>query len=154
MIKHVKGDIFKSKATVIVHQVNCQGVMGSGVAKQVRDLYPNVYVKYKELCDRYKESNSSKDLLGIAQIVPTNYGDTRYIANLFAQDSFGNFKCFTDYDALRKCLIYISLQFRHSSIAIPYLIGCCRGGGDWNIVYKIIEETLSDCDVTLYEYKV
>lgn len=40
MIKHIKGDIFQSGADVILHQVNCQGVMGSGVAKQVREKYP------------------------------------------------------------------------------------------------------------------
>lgn len=42
MIKHIKGDIFQSSADVILHQVNCQGVMGSGVAKQVREKYPDV----------------------------------------------------------------------------------------------------------------
>lgn len=36
MIKHEIGDMFASDANVFVHQVNCKGVMGSGVAKQVR----------------------------------------------------------------------------------------------------------------------
>ena len=31
-------------------------------------------------------------------------------------------------------------------------MACHRGGGDWNIVYKMIEETLADCDVTFYRY--
>ena len=30
MIKHIKGDILNSNTDMIVHQVNCQGVMGSG----------------------------------------------------------------------------------------------------------------------------
>ena len=42
MIKHIKCDIFESGADLILHQVNCQGAMNSGVAKQVREKYPNV----------------------------------------------------------------------------------------------------------------
>ena len=36
------------------------------------------------------------------------------------------------------------------SVAIPYGIGCGIANGDWNKVYKIIEEVFSDYDVTLY----
>lgn len=36
-------------------------------------------------------------------------------------------------------------------IAMPYRIICDRGGGDWNTVYRIIEEELGDYDVALYE---
>lgn len=32
-MKIVDGDIFNCDADAILHQVNCQGVMGSGVAK-------------------------------------------------------------------------------------------------------------------------
>ena len=37
MIEHIKCDIFESGADAILHQVNCQGVMGSGIAKQVKE---------------------------------------------------------------------------------------------------------------------
>ena len=39
-------------------------------------------------------------------------------------------------------------------IAIPYLMGCHRGGGDWNAVYKMIEEIFanSNCEVLICEY--
>lgn len=61
MIKHIKCDIFKSGADIICHQVNCQGVMGSGIAKQVREKYPVVYRDYKRMCDIY----APNALLGI-----------------------------------------------------------------------------------------
>ena len=38
MLKIIDGDIFASGADIIAHQTNCQGVMGSGVAKQVSSL--------------------------------------------------------------------------------------------------------------------
>ena len=56
MIKHIKGNIFEQNADVICHQVNCQGVMASGVAKQVREKYPWVYATYKRACDKAKKS--------------------------------------------------------------------------------------------------
>lgn len=148
MVKHVKGDIFQSGADVILHQVNCQGVMGSGIAKQVREKYPNVYKEYKDLCDLEFDP---KNLLGIAQ--PVHANDKTIIVNIFAQENFGyDGKCYTDYNALREGLKTVYKSNKDDIIAIPYLMGCHRGGGDWNIVYKMIEEIFADCDVTLYEY--
>ena len=41
-----EGNVFDSDADIICHQVNCQGVMGSGVAKEVRERFPNVYEEF------------------------------------------------------------------------------------------------------------
>ena len=164
MIKHIKGDIFKSDADAILHQVNCQGVMGSGVAKQVREKFPTVFKYYKARCDedkRFKELSGSmkSNLLGLAQVcykedyLVDDVKDTQVIINLFAQDKYGyDGRCYTDYDALRKCLETVNKQFAGKRVAIPYLMACHRGGGDWDIVSKMIEDTLTECDVTLYEY--
>ena len=153
MIKHIKCDIFESGADVILHQVNCQGVMGSGVAKQVREKFPNVYKSYKTMCDGMKDRTH---LLGMAQCVRVNSG--QYIVNLFAQDNYGyDGKCYTDYKALKKCLQGVRNypMFDNQTVAIPYKIGCDRGGGDWNVVYKMIEDVFSDSDMTVLicEYK-
>lgn len=166
MIKHVQGNIFDSNADAILHQVNCQGVMGAGVAKQVREKYPFVYNLYKQLCNKDKIFKdhlgfSHSNLLGYAQVCPINHEEDKlinlenkhYIVNLFAQDDCGSDKCYTDYKALKKCLEYVNKRFAGKSVAIPYLMSCGLAGGDWSIVSKIIEETLTDCDVTLYEYK-
>lgn len=150
MIKHIKCDIFESGADIICHQVNCQGVMGSGVAKQVREKYPEVYKQYKILCD-YVKNNPKKKLLGARQFI--KIAENKYIINLFAQENYGyDGKCYTDYDALRKSLEDTKAFFKDSVIAFPYLMGCHRGGGDWNIVYKMIEEIFGDCEVLICEY--
>jgi hypothetical protein len=39
----------------------------------------------------------------------------------------------------------------NDSIALPYNLGCGLDGGDWIVVYKIIEEVFNDYDVTIYE---
>ena len=77
MIKHIKCDIFESGATMILHQVNCQGVMGSGIAKQVREKFPNVYEAYKEYCNWHLPH----EMLGDAQ--PVTVKNRFCIVNLF-----------------------------------------------------------------------
>lgn len=150
MVKHIKGDIFDSDADAILHQVNCQGVMGSGVAKQVREKYPIVFEYYKSWCD---DPSMKPGLLGHIQTVYTDESGKQAIINLFAQDNYGyDGGCYTNYEALKKCFEAVNKQWAGHTIAIPYLIGCYRGGGDWNVVLDMIEKTLVDCDVTLYEY--
>lgn len=73
-VKVVDGDLFSTKAKYICHQVNCQGKMGSGVARQIREKYPTVYQWYKVKCSegaREKErfGVSKSPLLGQVQMV-------------------------------------------------------------------------------------
>ena len=53
-IKFIDGNIFSrlsaSKPTYICQQVNCRGVMGAGLAKQIRDKWPVVFDEYKKIC--------------------------------------------------------------------------------------------------------
>lgn len=149
MIKHIKCNIFESGADVICHQVNCRGVMGSGIAKQVREKYPEVYEFYHAVCMTLEPS----ELLG--RVISIEVDDGLWIDNLFSQENFGyDGKCYTDYNALRQCLEEIMANHKNKTIAIPYLMGCHRGGGDWNVVYKMIEEVFSDFDgeVLICEY--
>lgn len=79
---------------------------------------------------------------------------------MFAQDKYGyDGRQYTNYGAFRSCLIQLrvfadvvrSQMGKEPQIAFPYHIGCDRGGGDWNIVRRVIEEELGSCNVTLYE---
>ena len=49
-IIHKTGDIFTTDQKAVIHGVNIRGVMGSGIAKTVRALYPDVYTAYKDCC--------------------------------------------------------------------------------------------------------
>lgn len=150
MIRYADGDIFDSDAYAILHQVNCMGVMGSGVAKQVRDRYPKVYLKYRDRCTMFK--NDPSCLLG--QIQSVKIDKNKYIVNVFGQLNCGRVKKrYTEYWALRRAFKHINFAFSGKSIAIPYLMGCGLGGGDWNTVSRIIEEELTDCDVTIWKFE-
>lgn len=56
------GDILHTEADVICHQVNCKGVMGAGLAKQIRNqlLSEEQYRTYQEICREYGRANLGK----------------------------------------------------------------------------------------------
>lgn len=147
MVIQIERNLFESGADIILHQVNCQGVMGSGVARQVRERYPWVFAEYRDFCNSV-ESRDSSVLLGTCQLVYVD--ETHMVGNLFAQNHFGyDGKCYTDYGALRSCLTRAAMRASGKTIAIPYLMGCHRGGGDWNVVEKMIHEVFDDSPVSV-----
>lgn len=45
-------------------------------------------------------------------------------------------------------------ELRNTTVAIPYKIGCGRGGADWeNDIYPIIKRELADYNVELWRYE-
>lgn len=159
MIYNIISNVFDANAAIIAHQVNCMGVMGSGVAAEVKRRFPDVYTAYKQKCD--ENYGRSIKLLGTVQICPVTFlNDGRprtYIANLFGQYHYGRDRSirYTNYDALEQCFSKLA-EFAMSQnlrIAIPYKIGCGLGGGDWNnMVMPMIERTLAGCEVLIARY--
>lgn len=84
-IRSAVGDITTVEHGVIVHGVNCQGKMNSGVAKTIREKWPLVYEHYRQAC----ESNKGwpTDLLGTVQ--PVKLDSQLIVANGFTQDKYG-----------------------------------------------------------------
>ncbi|GED72872.1 Appr-1-p processing protein [Brevibacillus reuszeri] len=145
----INGDLLTASEDIIGHQVNCKGVMGSGVAKLIKEKYPEAFTVYKEKCN---EIVDKQELLGICQLVECAEGKT--VANLFGQLKYGRGKeQYTDYAALEKALNELKNRARkaNSSIALPFNIGCGLANGSWDVVSKMIEEIYSDYDVTLYK---
>ena len=148
MVKIIEGDVFKTNAKIIAHQVNCLGVMGSGVALQVKQKFPNVFQEYKNMCE------TENELLGSIQCVNVANGN-KIICNLFGQELCGGGSVqYTSIPALRKCFVQLRDYAKEHDyvIAMPYGIGCVRGGANWNEVYSIIQEIFIDCEVELWRY--
>jgi len=143
----VNGNLLEAPENILVHQTNCMGVMGSGIAKQVKEKYPEVFNGYYNYC----KTNTVENILGTALICEAD--DGKLIANVFGQVNYGTDKIYTDYEALRKGLeeVKVFADQHFLSVALPYNIGCGRAGGDWEIVSKIIEEVFGD--VKLYKYE-
>lgn len=132
-VKEIKGDLLSADVKIRCHQVNCKGVMGAGIAKQVKEKYPEAYEQYKALCDQFGSS-----LLGHTQFVTCH--DGTIIANMFAQDSYGGSGPDTNLGAMDECLSQVAtFAFRtDASVGFPRLLGCGLGGGNWDDVGKLI----------------
>lgn len=51
MITYVIGNLFESPAHVLVNTVNTIGVMGKGIAKDFKAIYPEMYRQYQKFCE-------------------------------------------------------------------------------------------------------
>ena len=143
MITVISQDILATRCDIIANQVNCQGVMGAGLALQIRKTHPEVYTAYRKYCP-------NSDLLGKIQVVRTN---THLVANLFAQDKYGRDRQYTDYKALKQCFIKLrdyAINNNLHSIALPYGIGCGLAGGSWDTVSKIIKDVFNNTSLIIY----
>lgn len=163
MIHYVTGgDLLTSNCNFICHQVNCQGKMGSGVAKQIRDRWPEVYINYQFKCDQAwaaeredPMSTISDFLLGDIQIVQLEKPNViagQSVINMFAQEFYGYSGArYTSYDAFWNCLHLIKNKIPNkSTIAFPYNIGCGLGGANWEVIVTMIDVVLKDYDVYIY----
>ena len=78
------------------------------------------------------------------------------IANLFTQYQYGRGQRHTDYDALQNALCRLNEVLVEekiplkTSIAMPYGIGCDRGGGDWTKILPMLSDYLKQYHVVLY----
>lgn len=146
MIKESTKNLLKTKADIIAHQTNCKGVMGAGVARQIRDnlLDATEFDKYVVLC----KENANKNL-GTVQFLELNNG--KILANLFGEDIPTGKGLDTDYVALKKALKVLKdyAEENRLSVALPGLIGCGLAGGDWAIVRGMIEEMFADSSVNV-----
>ena len=136
MLIYEEGDIVNGNYDIFCQQVNCQHKMGSGLARQIRNKYPEVYKAYMDIKDQR---------LGFIDSVETK--DGRICVNMFAQDNYGrDGKCYTNYKAFEACLNAIIglIEDRHikigAKIAFPYKIGCGLGGGNWDIIRDLIDK--------------
>lgn len=147
MVQCITGNLLDSSCDYICHQVNCQGVMGSGVAKAIREKWPNVYTEYLTYINMCFGTP-----LGSIFSVPIN-GGRQEVINMFSQFRYGyDGSRYTSYDAFCNCLNAIARDVpKDKSIAFPYKIGSDRGGGSWNIIYAMICDILGDWDVTIYK---
>jgi O-acetyl-ADP-ribose deacetylase (regulator of RNase III) len=146
MVQYKNGNLLDAPVDYICHQVNCQGRMGSGIAKQIRERWPDVYEAYM------RAFTKSKNTLGDIQLVAHEKRE-QIVINLYAQEFYGyDGKRYTSYDAFWSCLGAIRDSVpKGSKIGFPYRIGCGLGGANWQIIETMISVVLGkDFDVYIY----
>lgn len=139
-MKQVIGDITTVEKGYILQQVNCQGVMGSGVAKAIYTKWPIVRREYLKYC-RDKSGVQSSSILGAIQVVRVGEEDDLYVVNMFTQDTYGHVGKHTSYDGLDFALnTFFQYQWRPLPLPVHHpMIGSGLGGGHWPIIAEIIK---------------
>lgn len=143
-MKVITGNIFKTEMQTIVNTVNCFGIMGAGLALECKYRYPDMFVRYKDLCD--------KKLLNIGKLYLYKT-QKKWILN-FPTKYHWKYETKLEYieKGLQKFLdTYTGKDIQ--SIAFP-LLGAHNGGLSKEQSLDLMESYLSqiDIDVEIYQY--
>lgn len=143
MIKYVKGDLFSTPAQVLVNTVNLDGVMGKGLALQFKKLYPDMFLKYQEYCE--------KKLLDIGKLWLYK-SNNKWILNFPTKNHWRNP---SKIEYIQKGLDKFIDTYQEkgiTSIAFPKL-GCGNGGLEWKEVKTLMDDKLKNLPIDIYIYE-
>jgi O-acetyl-ADP-ribose deacetylase (regulator of RNase III) len=152
-MKTIDGDLIAlaqvGEFDVIIHGCNCYCTMGAGIAKSIKQIFPEAYWadRNTEKGDRAKLGTYSSARTIISE------EDSLEVVNAYTQ--YGYRKQSTpnvDYDAVRAVFRQIKTDFSGKRIGYP-AIGAGLAGGDWAIIAAIIAEELIGEDHTFVRYE-
>lgn len=149
--REVEGDLielFKNgEVDVIIHGANCHNIMGAGIARDLAAAYPILL----DIDKSFYIPVSSVDRLGnYSRLSMKDQNDnSKWVLNAYTQYNPGKN---LDYNALELVLKKINFAFSSEKVGVP-LIGCGLAGGNWNVVKKIVQRQLKDCDLTVVHFK-
>lgn len=141
-IEYRKGDLLNTEIRHILHGCNTRGVMGSGVAKAIRDMYPKAYQDYNDKYNNYG--------LELGSIVVSIQDEGKVIHNAITQQDYGRdpSRVYVSYWAIAN--VFRQIESWHiKEIALPK-IGAGLANGDWNVIEAIIENTLTKTKPVVY----
>lgn len=159
-MKQVKGDLIKlakeGEFDIIIHGCNCFNTMGAGIAKSIKQHFPEAY---KTDCSTKKGDKGKLGFITKAWIEEYNL----WIINAYTQYDYNISKRPINYKALEIAFININrmvedlarINFkRKTDFKIGYpKIGAGLAGGDWDIIAPIIDKELEGLDHTLVIYE-
>lgn len=128
MIKR-EGSLFDTETKTIGHGVNCVGVMGAGIAKPIKEMFPNNYANYKAACQ-------GGFLVPGETLVCVEYGLTLF--NMATQRKPGRDARYNWVFSATLDAAQTAVTLGLDTIAIP-MIGCGIGGLKWSKVEKILD---------------
>lgn len=161
MLNVVEGDLIKmakrGKFDLILHGCNCRNTMGSGIAKQIKDNFPDAYTADTKFSEQYH----NYPYLKLGQYSLTHWYDGDHskfiIINAYTQFDFlprgvDHF----EYASFAVILQKLHHFYGNYDIGLPR-IGSGLAGGDPDRIYGMIEEFATMCNnkggrVTLVDY--
>ncbi len=140
MITYVRTNIFESNAQVLVNTVNTVGVMGKGLAKEFKRLYPEMFSSYQAFCE-------NKELtVGKLQIFKTS---NKMVLNFPTKENWRQASKIEYIESgLKKFVDNYETQ-GIKSIAFP-MLGCGNGGLDWSDIKPLMEKYLKNLPIEVF----
>ena len=150
-VEYIEGDLIASDEGIVIHGCNTKGGFDTGFAGVVRKRHPAAL-------DAYMAHHRNKGLI-LGSVIWAF--DGRLIGNALTQPSYGRrTEQHVSYPAVRACMEAVADAARNGIPGTPYsggfqrvsmpMIGSARGGGDWDIIERIVEETLGDLTTVVY----
>ena len=138
----------ESKAQALVNTVNNVGIMGKGIALQLKNQFPNNFKIYAKAC---KEKTFDIGQLLITEDTSLLYGN-KIIINFPTKTDWRKPSEYEYIERGLQELVKIIREKEIRSIAIPPL-GAGNGGLNWAKVKTILEKYLSeiDCEIQIYQ---
>lgn len=134
-IEYVSGNILEADTQALVNPVNCEGVMGKGLAYQFKQAYPLMFYAYRDYCLGNVLKPGRIHVYTGAEIAP------RVIFNLATKNKWRG-KSKLDWIALGlNRLASLAAGMGIESMAIP-AVGCGEGGLAWPEVSAVIEKAM------------
>ena len=128
-LRRPTGNLLSTRLPAIGHGVNVDGLMGAGVAKAIRALYPQVFLPYSTAC-------ATKVLIP-GSMLPVKVTEDRWIFNLASQDRPGpHARLEWLQDSLDATFAFCEEE-KISGFALPR-IGAGIGGLEWDDVHEMI----------------
>lgn len=141
MITYVKGNLFSSPAHVLVNTVNTVGVMGKGIAKEFKAIYPEMFREYQALCE------SGELRPGRLMLYRTPH---KWVLNFPTKRHWRQKSKIEDIEAGLKTFADQYATFGVHSFAFPQL-GCGNGELDWEVAVRpLMERYLGPLPVEVY----
>jgi O-acetyl-ADP-ribose deacetylase (regulator of RNase III) len=141
-IHYRRGDIFEANTQAIVNPVNCEGIMGKGLALEFKKRYPDMFSAYQHDCKTGR--------LRIGR--PTLYSKSEpWILNFPTKNTW---KANAKLEYVEKGLEYFVTNYKNAgitSIAFPKL-GTQNGKLTWDDVGPLMVRYLSRTDINVYIY--
>lgn len=146
MITYVLGNLFESPARVLVNTVNTVGVMGKGIAKDFKAIYPEMFRNYQKLCEAKK--------LEIGKLWLYK-SPNKWVLNFPTKTTWRQPSRVEYVESGLKAFVKGYAQQGITSIAFPPL-GCGNGELDWEkqirpLMEKYLNKLPIDIFIHLYE---
>lgn len=143
MVRVQIGDLFESKAQTLVNTVNCEGVMGKGVALEFKKRFPDMYADYVRRCKHHEVKLGQPYLYkSLAH---------QWILNFPTKD---HWRMATKLEDIVRGLDHLLAYYEKwgiVSIAVPPL-GCGQGQLEWRVVGRTLYQYLNKMRIPVELY--